>query len=224
MQPIRLKHSLMAIILYRHPTKFSASKGDSHMTLSSDCSSEISQGKNIFQNYPPSLNVPLADSMLALLHIIGTQTLLLLVGHSMQGKNLTRPVWTGLSSNNLFTCHCHYQQPTPNALLIRSKEAAAHVKSFSFIHFAQVPKEGWKGSWYRRAFSLAAFALNTVQASVLLSLMLLHWCSAVGPALLVSAKTPLWVVFSLWGIPHLVLVSNRSQFYMDEQWDSLLLG
>lgn len=49
MQPIRFRHSLLTIILYRHSTKFSTREGGSYMSLSSgehaDCSSEISQGE-----------------------------------------------------------------------------------------------------------------------------------------------------------------------------------
>lgn len=50
MQPIRFRHSLVTIILYRHSTKFSTREGGSYVSLSSgehaDCSSEISQGEN----------------------------------------------------------------------------------------------------------------------------------------------------------------------------------
>lgn len=46
--------------------------------------------------------------------------------------------------------------------LIRSKEAAAPIKSFSSIHFVHTPKEGWEGSQCRSIFAFTAFALNAV--------------------------------------------------------------
>lgn len=57
-QPIRFRHSLMTIILYRHSTKFSTSEGGSYMTLSSDCSSEISQGEKHIPELPSKPECP----------------------------------------------------------------------------------------------------------------------------------------------------------------------
>lgn len=133
---------------------------------------------------------------------------------STQGKNLTRPAWPGLPSNNLIACHCHCLWHAPSMFWFPEAKRQDHSQSLlvPFPYSVPLRRDRRQYGW---AFALTASALNAVWSSWLLNPWLLCWHIILQPLFIILSETLPWEIFS-WRHIFLSLMVEKAY------WSALL--